>query len=258
MSDDLRITVLAVLALVVGLVLGWVACASARRRRLARKQAFFGLPAHSESLLVVAREAGSPELTLSRADTLALLELAALVKDCGAHPRLVTHDAAQQSFGERTEFCIGTPAGHRRMTAHIQSLLPGVTITTDNTDTTDTADSAAGGERDVFRIGGEQYRVEPGKTEYVLLARVSATKGGGVRPVFLMCGQRPVTHQAAARYLAQQHERLARKNRGGTFAVLLKVVNSAAYGSDVVELVADVTKAALSAPPLPAKSHRAS
>lgn len=249
MNDDLRTIVLTVVVLAIGAVVGWLARTSLAQRRLHRRQAFFGLPVNAESLLVVTREAGSPELTVTRHDALALVELAALIKDCGGNPQLVAHDAAQQGFGERTEFCVGALAGHRRMAAHMQSLLPGVSVE---------SDPQAGVDRDSFQIGSERYRVEPGKTEYVLLARLTAGQGNTGRPVFLLCGQRPITHQAAGRYLGRHHERLARKHRGGSFVLLLKVVNSAAYGPDVVELVADVTKAAQSAPPATTKSHRAS
>ncbi|MYQ97164.1 hypothetical protein GTX23_00960, partial [Streptomyces sp. SID6139] len=86
-----------------------------------------------------------------------------------------------------------------------------------------------------------------GVSEYVLLARV--TTEGRARPVFLFCGQSAITNQAATRYLARHHTRLARKCGDGTFVLLLKVLNSQAYGPDVVELVADVTRAARS--PLP-------
>ena len=248
MDDDLRTIVLVVVALVLGALLGWLARASLGNRKLARTQAFFGLPANAESLLVVAREAGSPELTVTRHDTLALLELAALIKDCGAHPQLIAHDAAQQSFGERTEFCVGNPGSHRRMAAHLQSLLPGVQVNTE---------PEPGPDRDAFQVGSERHRVTPGKAEYVLLARLTAGRGQEARPVFLVCGQRAITHQAATRYLARNHERLARKHRTGSFVLLLKVVNSAAYGSDVVELIADVTKTAQAALPATPKSHRA-
>ena len=104
--------------------------------------------------------------------------------------------------------------------------------------------------------------MERGSVEYVLLARLTA--GEGSRPVFLSCGQRAVTNQAAIRHLARHHARLARKyGLNGDFCLLLKVVNSQAYGPDVVELVADVTQAATSPPPSPApapggrRQHRA-
>lgn len=250
MNDDVRNIVLGVAAAGISAALGWLARTYLWRRKLRRKQAFFGLPDNSESLLVVNREAGGAELSVMRHDVFALLELAALIKDCNAHAQVVAHDAAQQSFGERTEFCVGGPASNRRMAAHLASLLPGIRVN---------VDPEPGPDRGAFQIGSERYRLDPGKGEYVLLARLTAGQLGGARPVFLFCGQRAITNQAASRYLARNHEKLARKHGGNTFVLLLKVVNSQAYGPDVVELVADVTRAAETPLPAPAprSSHRA-
>ncbi|MEU5996753.1 hypothetical protein ABZ837_02865 [Streptomyces sp. NPDC047197] len=251
MTEDVRTIVLGLIAAGLGAVLGWLARTYLWRRKLRRKQAFFGLPDNSESLLVVNREAGGPELTVVRHDVFALLELAAVIKDCGAHAQLVAHDAAQQSFGERTEFCAGSPTANRRMAAHMHSLLPGVRINTD---------PEPGPDRGAFQIGSERYRMEGGIAEYVILARLTAGQGQEARPVFLFCGQRAITNQAATRYLARHHERLARKHGANTFVLLLKVVNSQAYGPDVVELVGDVTRAAQAPAPAvtpPRTSHRA-
>ncbi|MER7998394.1 hypothetical protein [Streptomyces sp. NPDC095613] len=232
MSDDIRDIVLGLVAAGISAALGWVARTYLWRRRLRRKQAFFGLPGHSECLLVVNRESAS-EGAVHRYDVFALLELAALIKDCGAHADIARHDTARQGFGERTEFCLGGPSSNRRTAAHLASLLPGVTV-----DTT----TESGPDRGSFRIGSEVYRVDSGVVEYVLLARLTAGEGG--RPVFLFCGQRAITNQAASRYLARHHERLSRRYGDNSFCLLLKVVNSHAYGPDVVELVADVTRAA--------------
>ncbi|WP_031080249.1 hypothetical protein [Streptomyces sp. NRRL S-118] len=233
MYEDLLNIALGVIATGVSAALGWLARTALWRRRLRRQQAFFGLPGNAECLLVVNREAGS-EGAVHRFDVFALLELAALIKDCGAHARIVQHDVAQQGFGERTEFCLGGPYSNRRMEAHLRTLLPGVVVGTD---------VEPGPERGAFRIGSELYPMEAGTSEYVLLARLTAGEGG--RPVFLFCGQRAITNQAATRYLVRHHEKLARKYaREGSFVLLLKVVNSQAYGPDVVELVADVTRAA--------------
>jgi hypothetical protein len=252
MNDDVRNIVLGVLATGISAALGWLARTYLWKRKLRRKQGFFGLPDNSESLLVVNREAGGTELTVKRHDVFALLELAALIKDCNASVQVIAHDVAQQGFGERTEFCVGGPASNRRMAAHLASLLPGVRVN---------VDAEPGPDRGAFQIGSERYRLESGKSEYVLLARLTADQGREARPVFLFCGQRAITNQAATRYLARNHERLARKHGDNSFALLLKVVNSQAYGPDVVELVADVTRAAQT--PLPVKpagrsSHRAS
>jgi len=252
MTDDVRNIVLGVVAAGISAALGWLARTYLWRRKLRRKQAFFGLPDNSESLLVVNREAGGPELTVMRYDVFALLELSALIKDCNSHAQVVAHDAAQQGFGERTEFCVGGPSSNRRMAAHLHSLLPGVRVNTD---------PEPGPDRGAFQVGTERYRVESGKNEYVILARLTAGQSGEARPVFLFCGQRAITNQAATRYLARNHERLARKHGNNSFALLLKVVNSQAYGPDVVEVVTDITRAAqtpLPAVTTPRSSHRAS
>lgn len=159
----------------------------------------------------------------------------------------MSHDTAQQGFGERTEFCVGGPVSNRRMAAHLHSLLPGVKVNTE---------PEPGPDRGAFQIGTERYRAEKGIAEHVLLARLTA--GQDARPVFLFCGQQAITNQAASRYLARNYEKLSRKHGNNTFCLLLKVVNSQAYGPDVVELVADVTRAAQTPVPAQRTSHRAS
>lgn len=252
MNDDVRNIVLGVVAAGISAALGWLARTYLWKRKLRRKQAFFGLPDNAESLLVVNRGAGGPELTVMRYDVFALLELAALIKDCNAHAQIVPHDTARQAFGERTEFCVGGPASNRRMTAHLASLLPGVRVN---------VDAEPGPDRGAFQVGSERYRVEVGKEEYALLARLTVGQSQDTRPVFLFCGQTAITNQAVTRYLARNHERLSRKHGNNSFVLLLKVVNSQAYGPDVVELVADVTRAAqapLPTPAAPRNTHRAS
>ncbi|MEU2898622.1 hypothetical protein AB0O72_24270 [Streptomyces sp. NPDC088106] len=250
MTDDVRNIVLGVLATGVSAALGWIARTYLWKRKLRRKQAFFGLPENSESLLVVNRDSATAEPAVHRFDVFALLELSALIKDCGAHVQVVTQDAAHQGFGERTEFCVGGPASNRRMVAHMAAMLPGVRVN---------VDPEPGPDRGAFQIGSERYRMDPGITEYVLLARLTVGERDETRPVFLFCGQRAITNQAATRYLARNHERLARKHGSNSFVLLLKVINSQAYGPDVVELVGDVTKSAQTPLPAPAprKTHRA-
>lgn len=252
MNDDVRNIVLGVVAAAISAGLGWIARTYLWRRKLRRKQTFFGLPENSESLLVVNRDPSTSEPAVHRFDVFALLELAALIKDCGAHLQMVTQDGVQQGFGERTEFCVGGPGSNRRMLAHMSAMLPGIRVN---------IDPEPGPDRGAFQIGSERYRLEAGVTEYVLLARLTVGERGEARPVFLFCGQRAITNQAATRYLARNHERLARKHGGNSFVLLLKVVNSQAYGPDVVELVADVTRASQQPLPVteaPRNSHRAS
>ncbi|MFD3660344.1 hypothetical protein ACFWVF_07015 [Streptomyces sp. NPDC058659] len=236
MDEDVRNIVLGVLATGVSASFGWLGRTYLWRRRLRRKQAFFGLPGNSECLLVVNRESGG-ERSVHRFDVFALLELSALIKDCGAQARILTHDQAHQGFGDRTEFCVGGPYSNRRMDAHLATLLPGVEVN---------VEVEPSPVRGMFRIGSGRYLSEVGVSEYVILARLTAGEGG--RPVFLFCGQRAITNQAATRYLARHHRSLARRYRSGSFVLLLKVINSQAYGPDVVELVADVTQLARTAP----------
>ncbi|MGW3680689.1 hypothetical protein [Streptomyces prasinus] len=243
MSDDVRNIVLGLVASGLFTALGWIARTSLWKRRLRRKQAFFGLPDNSESLLVVNRDPATAEPAVHRFDVFSLLELSALIKDCGAHVQVVTQDAAHQGFGERTEFCVGGPASNRRMVAHMAAMLPGVRVN---------VDPEPGPDRGAFRIGTELYRMEPGVSEYVLLARLTAGERRDTRPVFLFCGQRAINNQAATRYLARNHEQLARKHGSHSFVLLLKVVNSQAYGPDVVEVIGDVTRAAQTPLPAPA------
>ncbi|KOV99493.1 hypothetical protein ADK65_17695 [Streptomyces sp. NRRL B-1140] len=252
MNDDVRNIVLGVVAAGISATLGWLARTFLWKRKLRRKQAFFGLPENSESLLVVNRDPAASEPAVHRFDVYALLELSALIKDCGANLHVVTQDTAHQGFGERTEFCVGGPGSNRRMVAHMSGLLPGVRVN---------VDPEPGPDRGAFQIGSERYRMNPGVTEYVILARLTAGDRRETRPVFLFCGQRAITNQAATRYLARNHERLTRKYGTGSFVLLLKVINSQAYGPDVVELVGDVTRAAqapLPEAPVARNTHRAS
>jgi len=249
MNDDVRNLVLGVLAAGISAALGWFARTYLWRRKLRRKQRFFGLPTNSECLLVVNRSAGASDWSVARRDVFALLELSALIKDCSAHAEVIAHDTAQQGFGDRTEFCIGGPVSNQRMAAHLHSMLPGIQVNTD---------SEPGPDRGAFRIGSERYRWEPGRVEYVIVARLTA--GERARPVFLASGQHSIANQAAVRYLSRHHAKLARKHGDSTFCLLLKVANSQAYGPDMVELVADVTRAATAPAPVPAartSSHRA-
>lgn len=239
MSEDVRTLLIAVLATaVLALLLGWVARGQWLTRALRRRQDFFGLPENAECVLVVSRDAGA-DGAVARDDVFALLELSAVIKNCGAKAQVISGESTRRGFGERTEFCLGGPVANRRMAAHLHSLLPGVSVN---------VDAEPGPDRGSFLVGSERYRLENGSVEHVLLARLTAGEEG--RPVFLACGQRSITHQAAARYLAKHHTRLARKHgSGGNFCLLLKVVNSQAYGPDVVELVKDVTRAATTPQP---------
>ncbi|WP_431041534.1 hypothetical protein ACQUSR_06230 [Streptomyces sp. P1-3] len=239
MTDTVQDLIASAAALVVGLALGWAVRAAAARRGRTREQRFFGLPDGSECVLVTHRDSASAHWSIPRHDALALLGLAAVVENCGAHAEIAPHDTGLQGFGARTEFCVGDPTAHRRLASHMANLLPGVAVHPGD---------ETGADRGTLTIGGTAYRAEPGAVEHVLVARLTGGEGG--RPVFLAAGQRPVTHRAAIRHLVRNRARLARKyGADGSFCLLLKVSNSQAYGPDVVEVVADVTKTATSLTP---------
>ncbi|MDY0814964.1 hypothetical protein [Kitasatospora purpeofusca] len=241
MTDSLLNVVLGLVASAISAVLGWLGQSLRRRRRLERTRDFLGLPAGSECLIVVNRSigTGAHPRTVTRRDAYALMELAALVKECGAHTDLVAHDAAPRGLGAKTEFCFGGPVSNERMAAHLAWGLPGVAISNDRAAPDNT-----------ITVGGRSYAADLQAGEYVLLARL-ATPGPG-RPVFLISGQTGVANHAGVRHLVAHHRRLVRRyGTDGTFALLLKVVNPGAYGPDVVEQIADVTALALERAPTP-------
>ncbi|GHE25066.1 hypothetical protein GCM10017778_01340 [Streptomyces vinaceus] len=233
MNDDVRNIVLGVVATAISGGFGWFSRTYLWRRTLRRKQAFFGLPTGSDCLFVVNRQMGGTEGSVHRNDAFALLEISALIKDCGANLQIVSHDSVRQGFGERAEFCVGGPVSNARTAAHLASMLPGVRVDLSRD---------PGPDRGAIHVGGETYRWDKGQTDHVLLARLTA--GPGSRPVFLVSGQTAISNQAGARYLARHHQDLARRYRGDSFCVVLKVNNSDAYGPDVVDLLADVTRQA--------------
>ncbi|MFD9381337.1 hypothetical protein ACFWBH_38525 [Streptomyces sp. NPDC059999] len=233
MNDDVRNIVLGVVATAISGGFGWFARTYLWRRTLRRKQAFFGLPSGSDCLFVVNRQMGGTEGSVHRNDAFALLEISALIKDCGANLQIVSQDTVRQGFGERAEFCVGGPVSNARTAAHLGSMLPGIRVD---------VSTAAGPDRGAIIVGEETYRWNKGLVDHVVLARL--TTGPGSRPVFLISGQTAISNQAGARYLARHHRELARKYGNDSFCVVLKVVNSDAYGPDVAELLADVTRSA--------------
>lgn len=219
----------------------WLAQRLLRYHRLARKRAFFGLDKGTECLLTVSRHASSPhQLSVHRRDVAALVELATVARDCGARAELVTEDDIPRGIGRSTEFCVGGPVGNARTAAHLRSLVPGMRV----------EPAGAEGAGPAYAIGTATFQRDPGRAEYVVLARVWAPAGG--RPVFLLGGQTARTNLAAARFLATGYRQLYRRYRGSRpFCLVLRVIEPAVYGPDFIEVAADVTGHAFQ-PALPA------
>jgi hypothetical protein len=263
-TDTIYAVVLGAVLLLGGIALGWGVRTALESRRARRRQEFLGLPDGTDCVIVTSAPGNGPGLVAAWPDVYALLELGALVRGCDARPALVTHGRMAQGVGSRTEFCLGGPPANSRSAAHLEWKLPGVTFGPEPAAALTSGKGAGAGALDdplgslgagadsggeparpdpVIKVAGKTYRAEHGSSEYVLLAKLNATDVG--RPVFLICGQTPVAHHAAVRWFADRQRTLARKyGPEGDFTMLLRVVNSAAYGPDVVELVSDITDAA--------------
>jgi len=239
MGDQVLNIVLGVVSSALSAAFAWALQAALRRRRLDRKRDFFGLQPGTECLLVVPRKVGStPGHSVALQDVYALMELASLVRECGARAEIVSHDEVHQGVGDKAEFCIGGPTANERMAAHLGWKLPGFSVRAD----WDTRVNE-------MIVGDRTYTWERGRSEYVLLGRIAG--GEDERPTFLICGQTAMSNLAAVRYLTRRQRELMRAHSPqDSFFLILHVRQSDSYGADVIELVADVT-AQVSAPPAP-------
>ncbi|MFI1995166.1 hypothetical protein [Actinoplanes sp. NPDC020271] len=219
----------------------WLAGFLLRWRRLNRERAFFGLTAGTSCLLVVSRHASSPrEFSVHRRDVAALVELATIARECGAHADRVGESQPVGEIGRLTEFCVGGPGeASPRSTTHVRTILRGVTYEVFDAEK----------RRMAFTVGDTEYVLSP-EVSYVLLARFWGPAGG--HPVFFIGGLSAASNLAGARYLAARYPGLHRTfGADRPFALVLRVVEPAAYGTDFTELAADVTDVAFLPIPQP-------
>jgi hypothetical protein len=212
----------------------WLAGFLLRRRRLARERAFFGLSDGGSCLLVASRHASSPrEHSVHRRDVAALVELASIVRECGAHADRVGEAQPSAEIGRLTEFCVGGPGPNNpRSAIHIRTVLSGVSYT-----------YCEGDQGKLAIVVGDTEYVRTPTATYVLLARFWGPAGG--RPVFLLGGLTAGSNLAAARYLATRHRELDRRfGADQPFALILRIVEPTAYGTDFLEVAADVSDVA--------------
>ena len=229
MGSDLMINLLA--SIIAGTAV-WLAQFGIRRRRVNARRAFFGLPAMSTALLVTARHYSSPsDRSVHRRDVAALVELATLVRECGARADLIGGADVRPELGRLTEFCVGGPSANPRSAAHLRTALRGVTYQV----------GERGGTK-AFTVGGTDYVNTPAET-YAVLARFYAP--GAPRPVFFLGGLTADGNNAAARHLgAHQRALLTAYGDDRPFCLVLRVREPEAYGTDFTELVADVSDVA--------------
>lgn len=170
---------------------------------------------------------------MHRRDVAALVELATIARECGAHADRVGENQPSGEIGRLTEFCVGGPGeAAPRSAIHLRTILRGVRY----------ADFDAQTRRMAFSVGGVEY-VLSSEASYVLLARFWGPTGG--RPVFYIGGLSAGGNLAGARYLSAHHAALSRRyGSDQPFALVLRIVEPAAYGTDFTELVADVSDVA--------------
>ncbi|MFC7344020.1 hypothetical protein [Saccharopolyspora griseoalba] len=216
----------------------WLSTKALALRRLRREQVFFGLTGGDECLVVVPRHASSDRRrSVHRNDAAALLELSSVLGDCRARPEVVFHDDVYQGLAGKAEFCIGGPDANERTAAHLRSMLPGVRVSRHDRDP----------EELTIAVGEHEHPAETGRLEHVVLAKI--VRRDQDRPAFLICGQSSISNRAATRYLQDHYRELARAHGlRGRFCLVLRVVESHAYGPSVVELVRDATAEAFTAP----------
>lgn len=234
------------LASVIAGVAVWLAEWGSRRLRLARRRAFFGLASGEQALLVVARHWSSNRPnSVNHRDVAALVELASIIRECGARAELAPSDGVPRQLGRATEFCVGGPSANPRMVAHMAALLPGIKLNDADPD-----ERVPSGFLATFRVGDTEYPCELGRREYAVLARVFAP--GQARPIFLLPGQTALANLAAARYLTTQQRQLNRRyGANRPFCLVLQIMEPDTYGADLVKEVADVTPTAT--PPSPTR-----
>lgn len=215
----------------------WLAQFGLRRRRLAAKRAFFGLAEDAAALLVVARHYSSPsDRSVHRRDVAALVELATLVRECGARTDLAGSAEVRPELGRLTEFCVGGPSANPRSEVHLRTALRGVAYHSNERGATRS-----------LSVGGADYVNTPTDT-YAVLARFHAPQAP--RPVFLFGGLTASGNHAAARYLGAHHRALLTAyGNDRPFCLVLRVREPDAYGTDFTELAADVSEVAFTAAP---------
>ncbi|OJF14321.1 hypothetical protein [Couchioplanes caeruleus] len=222
----------------------WLAQFAIRRRRLERERAFFGLTAGATSLLVASRHASSPrEESIHRRDVAALVELATIVRECGARADLVGGGQPVHELGRVAEFCVGGPGANPRAGTHLRAVLHGLSYTVYEWP------AHGDGAKLAFSVGGQEYVHTP-ETGYAVLARFWGPADG--RPVLYLGGLTAGGNLATARYLANHHRELFRRfGADRPFCLVLRIREPAAYGTDLTEIVADVSDVAFTAPPAP-------
>ena len=120
--NDLAINLVA--SAIAGLAV-WLSQRIVRVRRLARLRAFVGATVGSTCMVAVSKHAASTHsMSVHRRDVAAVVEVATLLKQCGADVEVLVSETDRRGVGETTEFCIGGPISNPRTEAHLRRVVP--------------------------------------------------------------------------------------------------------------------------------------
>jgi hypothetical protein len=205
----------------------WLAQRMRTSRGRSIRRRFLGLNRHGRTRcrIVVGRKYGSHN-SIHEHDVAAALELDALLRTAGSEAEILSPTDAADAGADAVEFCLSGPDSNERTGAHLRRFLPTVAVM-----------SYQEGEplSLAYQVDGRQYVWEPGRAEYVLLARVCRPH----RPhLFLISGQTGVTNRAGAAFLASHLPEL-RRRYGDTrsFGLILKVIDPRTFAHREVEEV---------------------
>ncbi len=214
-----------------------------RRRR--REAAFFGVRPTERCLLVMNRMPANPK-GMRHSDIHALIDLAVQVRELGGEPEMTVFDQLTEVPGQQAEFCVGGPQSNERTKAHFAHYLPGVALRPYNPNRRDSVGIV---------VGDQRFYWDPEEQAHAVLARL--VPPSGTRPVFVICGQTATANRGAVAYLLRETARLRRLagQNGGQFCLVLRVSSPRQYGHRMVELVRDVTEAALTPSPSQSRSQ---
>ncbi|HEY5833728.1 hypothetical protein [Streptomyces sp.] len=209
-----------------------------RARALSRKAQFFGMAPGRPCLIVMNNKYNAPK-SASHQDVQAMIEVAALAGELGCEVSATSSNDFAGSNGDSTEFCIGGPlAGSNvRTGGHLAAYVPGVTVRPFDA----TPDAVA------FDVGGQLYRFDRGRQEYVLVAKFRPVEATG--SVVLICGQSSTANRAAILFLKRAYGELAQSVASTErFCLLVKVAGIATYGHLGTSLERDLSDVAFTAP----------
>ncbi|MFE0691822.1 hypothetical protein ACFV0Z_27150 [Streptomyces xiamenensis] len=212
----------------------WLWERARRMRAVNRRAAFFGVRPGQECLIVLGSKYNAPGTAHFR-DVRTAVELALLAGELDCRLDLQPGDF-RGSNGDRTEFCVGGPAGDSniRTGGHLAAYLPGVVIHPyDET----RPDSLA------FEVGGETYLFDKGRQEFALVAKFTPSESS--RPVVVICGQSPMANLAAIHFLRRRYDELAGELPSTErFCLLIRISDIATYEFHRAELEREVSATA--------------